>query len=319
MARTRQLENALEQIKIIGRLEELSDSDVMALRKIVRGDQPVVIASATKLIVRYRLTQLLPDLSSTFERLLTNGASRDPSCKAKWVIANTLYQLEQPDADLFLSGIRHVQPEPVWGKTVDTAPPLRSLCALGLVQANYHSVMIELADLLADKEHDARVGAARAIGYSQNPAGIPLLRFKVHIGDAEPQVLSECFISLLQLSADQAPIVVNALETGNEQIQELAALALGESRIPAAFAAIKSRWQRTRDAELRASFLLTIATLRTDESIQFLTTQLEHGNLPDAKDALIALNIFRHTTEIWQQVDSIVQFRKEPTLINMIR
>jgi len=125
------------------------------LRRIVTGKQPVAIAPATKLIVQHGLTQLIPDLIASFTRMLTDGAKRDPSCKAKWAISNTLYQLEKPDADLFLSGIRHIQQEPVWGKTIDTAAPLRSLCALGLVQANYPDVLIELADLLANAEYDA--------------------------------------------------------------------------------------------------------------------------------------------------------------------
>lgn len=318
MARSRQLETVLAQIKVIRRSDALSEEDIAVLRKALNGKQPVAIAPTAKLIVQHQLTQLIPDLKAAFERLLINSANRDPGCKAKWAIANTLYQLEKPDSELFLSGIRHRQPEPVWGKTVDTAPPLRSLCALGLVQANYPKVLVELADLLADKEHDARAGAARAIGYSQNPAGIPLLRFKVHIGDLEPQVLSECFIALLQLSVDQAPMVIHALETGDEPIQELAALALGEAKVPEAFSAIKRRWQRTRTPELRESFLLVIATLRTEASIQFLLSQLEHGNPKDAKDALIALDIYRHTTDIWQQVSSIVQFKGDAALMSKI-
>ncbi len=314
MAKSRRLAAELEQIKAIQRLETLSAAEITVLRKIVQGTQPIAIALTTKLIIRHRLTELIPDLSTSFERMLINGANTDPTCKAKWAIANTLYQLEQPNADIFLAGIRHSQQEPIWGKTVDTAPPLRSLCALGLVQANYPNVLIELSDLLADAEYDARAGAARAIGYSQNPAGIPLLRFKVKIGDPEPAVLSECFIALLQLSADQAPLVITALETGPAVVQELAALALGEARIPEAFAAIKRRWQRTRDTELRSSFLLAIATLRTEDAIQFLLKQLELGSLPDAKDALVALDIYRHTTEIWQQVVKIIQLRGDRLL-----
>lgn len=318
MARSRKLETALASIKDIQKLDSLAEGDIAALRSIVQGRQSLAIAPATKLIIRHRLIQLIPDLTTAFERMLENGEKTDPGCKAKWAIANTLYQLERPDTSLFLAGIRHVQREPVWGGTTDTAAPLRSLCALGLVQANYSEALSELADLLADAEHDARAGAARAVGYSQNPAGIPLLRLKIHIGDSEPLVLSECFVSLLQLSAEQAPLVIDALATGSEPIKELAALALGEARIPAAFAAIKQQWQRTRAPELRQSFLLAIATLRTEEAIAFLLSLLEHGNAQDAKDALTALDIYRHTTEIWQQVTKAVQRRDDTRLITML-
>ncbi len=307
MAKSHKLEAALEQIKEMQRLETLSEGDVVALRKIIHSKQSIALAPTAKLIIRHSLIQLIPDLSAAFERMLANGEKTDPGCKAKWAIANTLYHLEKPNTDLFLAGIRHVQKEPVWGGTVDTAPALRSLCALGLVQANYPQVLSELADLLADAEHDARAGAARAVGYSQNPAGIPLLRLKVHLGDAEPQVLSECFIALLQLSSEQAPLVIEALESGSAVVQELAALALGEARVPEAFAAIKQRWQRTRDAELRQSFLLAISTLRTEVAIAFLIDLLNRGNPQDAKAALIALDIYRHTAEVWQQVIKAAQ------------
>ncbi|MGC1305804.1 MAG: HEAT repeat domain-containing protein [Phormidesmis sp.] len=318
MAKSRKLEETLAIIKRIQQLETLSKADVVALQAIVKGKQTMAIAPTTKLIIRHNLIQLIPDMVSAFYRLLKNGGKSDPSCKAKWAIANTLYQLEKPDTDLFLAGIHHVQLEPVWGKPIDTAPPLRSLCALGLVQANYFDLLNELADLLADAEYDARAGAARAVGYSQNPAGIPLLRLKVHLGDSEPVVLSECFISLLKLSEDQAPIVIKALENGSEEIQELAALALGEVRIPAAFAAIKKQWQRTRSAELRQSFLLAISTLRTDDAIAFLLTLLERGNAQDAKDAIIALDIYRHTPEVWQQVTKAAQLRDQPNLTALL-
>lgn len=137
------------------------------------------------------------------------------------------------------------------------------------------------------------------------------------MGDAEPQVMSECFIALLKLSGEQAPMVLCALESGSPALQELAAIALGEARIPEAFPAIKRQWQRTRETDLRGSFLLAIATLRSEDSMAFLLDQLERGNLPDAKDALIALDIYRNTTEIWQQIIRIIQFRENAELTAM--
>jgi hypothetical protein len=241
MAKSQKLEAVLSQIKTLQPLESLEEGDVRVLKKIVQGKQPMAIAPTTKLIIQHRLVQLIPDLIAAFERMLVNGEKTDPGCKAKWVIANTLYQLERPDVEMFLTGIRHVQKEPVWGGTTDTAAPLRSLCALGLAQANYPDLLNELADLLADTEHDARAGAARAIGYSQKLAGVPLLRLKVHLGDSEPNVLSECFIALLRLSGEQAPMAIRALSSPSESVQELAAIALGEARIPEAFAAIKQQ------------------------------------------------------------------------------
>ena len=318
MAKSRGLEAALEQVKALQRLETLESADVEALRKVVKGKYSFAIAPATKVIIEHRLTQLIPDLISTFERMLINAEKSDPGCKAKWAIANTLYQLEQPDADLFLSGIRHVQLEPVCGGSEDTAPNLRSLCALGLVQANYYDVMNELADLLVDPSPEARAGAARAIGYSENPAGVPLLRLKMNISDREPSVLSECFIATLKLSDDRTK-VFEALENGTEQVQELAAIALSEARIPGTFEAIRQQWKKTRSPELRQSFLLSTAILRADEATDFLVDLVARGNPQDATDAFMALDIYKQTTDVWQQVESAVKQRSDDSIAKLCR
>jgi hypothetical protein len=318
MAKSQKLEAALSQLKAIQPLESFSEGDVQVIQKIVQGKQSMAIAPATQLIVKHQLVQLIPDLITAFERMLQNGEKTDPSCKAKWAIANSLYQLERPDVEMSLAGIRHIQKEPVWGGTQDTAAPLRSLCALALAQANYPELLNELADLLTDDEHDARAGAARAIGYSRNPAGIPLLRLKVHIGDEEPMVLSECFIALLQLSPAQAPMVIGALKSGGEQVQELAAIALGEAKIPEALSAIQQQWKHSRNPDLRQSFLLAIATLRTEEAIDFLITLLERGNSQDAKDAAIALHIYQHTPPIWQRASKAASLRGEADIIALL-
>ncbi|WP_088889993.1 hypothetical protein [Leptolyngbya ohadii] len=178
---------------------------------------------------------------AAFDRFLIKPKDADPGCLAKQAIADTLYRLEYSDETLFLKGIHHVQPEPIWGGTTDTAPRLRGTCALGLVRMNYPQVMVELGDLLADPEPEARIGAARAIAYSENDQGVPLLRLRVRIGDTSP-VLSECLLALLQLAPSQSlPLVEDvlyartAMALGAVDQAEAAALALSESRLNEAF------------------------------------------------------------------------------------
>ncbi|MEM9164089.1 MAG: HEAT repeat domain-containing protein [Cyanobacteria bacterium P01_F01_bin.4] len=313
MAKSHKLETVQASIKAVrDQLSPPTEEAIVTLQQVLTSKQPVAIAQVAKLVLNHHLTQLIPELAIQFERMLTKGASTDPNCIAKKAIANTLYQLEYPETELFLSGIHHIQMEPVWGKSVDTAPGVRAICALGLVRVNYRNVMIELADLLADPEIEARVGAARAIAYSENPQGVPLLRLKLHLGDPEPQVLSECFIALLQLAPQHSfPLVATFLDSSDPAVCELAAFALGEARIAEAFQAIKQAWQQTRALELRQSFLVAIATLRTDEAIQFLAGLIEKNKLADANDALIALSIYRHTEDIWQIVKAAAQHRND--------
>ena len=107
MAKSRGLEAALAQVRALQGSEALTEQDIEALRKIVKGKQSFAIAPATQLIIRHNLTQLIPDLIANFERMLTNAEKTDPGCKAKWAIANTLYQLEQPDEDGVLTVRTH--------------------------------------------------------------------------------------------------------------------------------------------------------------------------------------------------------------------
>ncbi|WP_225852694.1 hypothetical protein, partial [Haemophilus parainfluenzae] len=91
---------------------------------------------------------------------------------------------------------------------------LRGTCALGLVRMNYPMVMVELADLLADPEPEARIAAARAVAYSEQEWGIALLRLRMKVGDT-PTVLGECLAALLQLApADSLALARSFLEAG---------------------------------------------------------------------------------------------------------
>src|SRR4030095_1142535 len=113
---------------------------------------------------------------------MQNPTKSDKGCAAKTAVIKALLAADCDDEQLFRKGVRHVQLEPTWGGRADTAAPLRALCGLGLVQVGARDAMGELAALLADKEADARIGAASALGYCGQSA-TPLLRFKVLMGD----------------------------------------------------------------------------------------------------------------------------------------
>ncbi len=277
-----------------------------------------LLAQAARLVGKHELTSLTPDLVNAFERGLEKPDT-DPNCLAKCAIAETLYRFTYSDEALFLQGIRHVQMEPVWGGQVDTAPELRGLCALGLVRMNYPDVLVELADLLADPEPPARIAAARAIAYSENPQGIPLLRLRARVGD-RPEVLAECLAALLNLDpSGSLSFVVPFLDHPETQVQELVALALGESRLASVFDDLQQWWQRTRIAELRSIGLLAIATLRSDPAFEFLLSLVTTGSLKDAKDAVEALSIYRRDDHLWNRVCQIIEERDAAPLKALIR
>lgn len=317
MAKSRKLEAIVAQLAEI-RHQPVSQQSTDELQQILRSKFAVAIAQAAKLVEERQLRLLIPDLLDAFDRCLSHPVETDPNCHAKAGIADALYHLEYPEAGVFLKGIRHVQMEPVWGGKVDTAAKLRGICAMGLVRMNYPEVLIELGDLLSDPEPEARIAAARAIAYSGYPNGVPLLRLRARVGD-EPAVLSDCLAALLTLDADRSlPFVASFLNAPLSQTQELVALVLGESRLPAAFPLLRQWWEKTREPELRRTGLLAIATLRQDQPLDFLLDLLATGTSQNARDAITALDIYRSDQTLWQRVAAAVEQRGGDSSLNAL-
>ncbi|RZM75656.1 HEAT repeat domain-containing protein [Leptolyngbya iicbica] len=318
MAKSRKLEALTAKLNAV-RADPTSAAGVATLTAVIGSQHSIAIAQAANLVSTSEIYALIPPLVDRFHWLMEKAGDRDPGCRAKAAIAECLYRLEHRDADLFLQGIRHLQPEPVWGGQVDTAPKLRGLCALGLVRMNYPDVMVELADLLADSEPEARIGAARAIAYSENPLGVALLRLRIKVGDM-PTVLGECLSALLQLSVERGmPLAAEFLEAGRRasddraaiETAEVIALVLGESRLPEAFPVLRDWWQRTTHRELRPTGLLAIAMLRREDAIQWLLQLLADAPKPDAAAALEALGLYQNDPILWPQVQAVLGNRPE--------
>lgn len=303
MGRSRKLEETLGSLQS-ARQGLPSEGAIAIVRQVLQSKLSIAVAQAAKIVGDAELYDLKPELVQAFDRFMVKPEQTDPGCKAKERLAETLYRFEFSDERLFLQGIRHVQMEPTWGTTVDTAASLRGICALGLVRMNYPQVMIELADLLADAEPTARVNAAKAIAYTANREAVPLLRFKVHIGDSHPDVLAECFAGLLNLDPDASlELVADCLNAGPEPLRETAVLALGESKLEAALPLIRTAWQRSRSREFQRVALMAIAMLRQDAAIDFLLDLVAKGSRTDSEDAFLALKLYEHETALWQRVE----------------
>ncbi|WP_414544908.1 hypothetical protein [Nostoc sp. CCY0012] len=324
MAKSRKLESLLAQLEQI-RLNPTTSEAKLILCQLLTSKQPMAIAQAATLIAESEQYDLIPSLVAAFDWAMTKPSERDPVCTAKLKLADALYRLDYNNEDLFLRGIRHVQRTSVWGGSDDKAAPLRSVCALGLVRMNYPDVMSELADLLADPEPDARIGAARAIAYTGNLLGVPLLRLRIKIGDSA-LVLSDCFLALLHLSPTQFSIdLVRSFLTiqpqtehrENTDLAEAAALAFGESRLPQAFDILQTWWHSIRIPELRQMGLTAIALVRNDEAVSFLLFLIQSGDLVVAKNSIKALSIYREDQVLWQRVREQIEQRGEPSLLSM--
>src|SRR5262249_3010144 len=152
----------------------------------------------------------------------------------------------------------------------DTAAPLRAAAAFGLVRLNHRDILTLLADLLADPEKVARIAAVQALEATGTVAAGPLLRFKARVGDEEPEVTAECFTALLKLETEAVAFVAEFLRSGDESIQEGAALALGETRRPRAFEVLHDFSKDVPPGSVQDAVFLAITMLRLPAGIDFL-------------------------------------------------
>ena len=281
------------------------------LRAALATKSNLLAASAAEIIGEWQLSGYTDRLTDAFGRFLIDSARHDPTCAAKYAIADTLNRLEVRDAELFLQGIRHVQMEPKWGGQEDTAPPLRAVCAVGLARSDPPDTLLELARLLADPQPDARIGAIRAIAYAARPGGAPLLWYKAHTGDEEAAVMYECFSAVLALEPEAALPLVGERATGANAAQaEMAVLALGSSRLAGALSLLIGL-PTAGEPLLRRATLTAIATLGSDEAFAWLLDLLADGPPADAADALDALRLFREDERRRRKVERVLRRRDD--------
>ena len=314
MAKSHKLEDALDRLARV-RDDPTSPESLAALRAGLADRSAHVAAKAAQIIGEAEIGGLAPELVTAFERFLVNPVKADPGCVAKAAIVDALQRLGAPEPGVFLRGICHVQLEPVWGGRVDTAVVLRGASGFGLVAMGYRDALTPLAELLADPEARARAAAARAIAFSEDAAGIPLLRLKSLVGDADAEVLSECFSGLLRLApAESAEFLGRFLASEEEVTREAAALALGSSRRAEAFPVLRQWWENCHSDASRRTALLALAMLKLEEPLAFLLALVAEAPGPMARLAIEALALHRYDEALVQRVRSIAGARDDVDL-----
>lgn len=279
----------------LARLDEVETGTPAGKKQLVAAlaaKSNFVVARAARIIGVAQCLDLTPELAAAFARLLARGSDADKGCVALNAIARALIQLEYDGAELFLQGMRHVQMEGSWGPPVDAASELRAVCAMGLAGSTYPSKLREMLPLLVDREWQARAGAVRAVTALGSEAASLLLRFKALAGDAEPEVLADCFEGLLAVEGGEAvPLVGTFAEKGPDEVREAALLALGASRRADAVEWLKERFDRTMKIPERKCILLSLASSRTEAGVEFLIGVVRDGSAQISEAALAALEM----------------------------
>lgn len=225
-----------------------------------------------------------PDLEAAFMPLLDDAAKRDPICRGKIAIARALHERDEW-SDVFVAGAAHVQME----AGVDTAAELRGICGLAHAHFSRPDALDVLADLLADPEVPTRIAAAQALGDAGRADASALLRYKLRLGDTHGEVVGAAAGALLHLQRDRAlPFIAALLVPPHDDV---IALALAESRLPAALPPLRDWVGRTRAETRRAIGYLALALTRAAN--EDLIAVVRDGDRADALAAAKALATFR--------------------------
>ncbi|WP_295886322.1 HEAT repeat domain-containing protein [uncultured Thiohalocapsa sp.] len=279
-----------------------------------------VVARAAEVAADGLHYALEPALMDAFRRFAALDHKRDPGCLAKGAIARALVALDCLDATFYREGIALRQPEPVWGGSVDTAADVRASCAMGLAASGDADALADLVDLLVDPEHRVRAGAVRAIGCTEPRAAEAVLRTKALLGDAEPEVTGECFRSLLGLAPETAPAFVgrwlDEAPPSDPVLAELAALALGESKLDAAVDLLRRRWEAEPLRSDRDRTLLRAAALaRTPRALDWLTTLAADADAGTARRVIEELGVHRGHRRVAQALHERLAQRGDAALL----
>lgn len=268
-----------------------------ALRKALQQSNNFLIAKAAKLTADLNLTALIPDLAAAFHRLLAHKDAHksDPQCWAKNALAKALAAFEYQEHELFLLGTRHIQLEPVWGGSSDTAGPLRGTCALALVQCrglNSTHLLAHLTPLFGDKELPVQLNAARAVEQVGSDAAMLLLRLRAELPSENPELLGACYSGVLRLEGPRAIPWAAKFLTPQDDVAAEAAIAIAETRTPEAFSTLKTAYETASDHWFRTTLLTAIALTRQDEALAWLIDLIERETRDsvDAREALCRSN-----------------------------
>ncbi len=306
-----------EQLAALDGLPAERAARVAALDGALAARHYRVVAKAARLAEDELLYELVPRLLAAYPRFLDRPLKTDPSCYAKKALTRALVALDCSDAEFFRSGLSYRQHEPVWGGTADTAVDVRASCAMGLVATGYSRALVELTALLSDSEAGARLGAVRAIACGNPREAELLLRAKALAGDAEPQVLGECFTGLLSVEPDESlEFVARHLEHDDEAVRELAALALGESRLDGALERLEQAWGGVLlSEEFRRALLRAAAAHRSEAASEWLLELVADERAAVALEIVDALTLYKRTPKLMQRLRDVLAERGDQSLL----
>jgi len=299
--RSKKLEDRIEQLRALRTNASTTDAE-STLRKALTDRSNLVIAEAVKTVSELHLSELIPQMLAAFDGFFEEPLKNDPKCWGKTAIVKALAHLGYSDSPPFVRGSRHVQMEPVWGGQEDSAIHLRANSILALVQCTdltRFEVLSCLVEAICDPADPVRIEAVRALNQLGGDDCILLLRFKARVGDRRPLIVGHVFDALLNMERDRAvPFVSGYLTSGDQELRDEAALALGSSRLTTALKILIETWQQSGSGAFSGVLLRAISSSRIPEAIDFLLELLRAGSDREAAAAFEALKIHQESPDV---------------------
>jgi len=267
-----------------------------------------VVGRAVALIGDQRDPDWRWEVEEIFSRFMDNPVKSDPGCGAKLAAVQALNKMECESTGVFTRAVRHVQMEPVFGGSGDTAAALRGHALAGLVAMGHSQSLFIGVPLLVDRQAETRYLAADALGYAATDAAELLLRMKALAGDEDVRVTGTCLSSLLRLDRERSfDFVAEFLDRSDTELKEAAALALAESHHREAFKVLEEHWHQTLDNSFREYLILPMSLIRNEASLAFLIEMVGHGNSRYAAAALDGLAIMKHDRDLVARTEQAVK------------
>ena len=305
-----------EQIAAVRRLDPSDPSSIERLREALRAHSGLLVAPAAALVAEHCLVAVADELAPAFERLLEKPTERDPGCRGKAAIVHALHALDRWDDRVFAVGLRHRQLEGY--DPVDTAATLRGMCGLAHAHFGRDDALAVLVELLNDPERQARSAAAKGLGDAGRPDASALLRYKILVGDDEPDVIAACVESLLHLEREAAHDFLLRQLAEHDERAEVVALALGGARIDRAFESLATWCIGCSNEQRHRVGYLAIALLRTEPALAYLLDAVRGHARASALAAAGALATFKSDTAVAERVRAAARERGDAAFVREV-
>jgi HEAT repeat protein len=135
------------------------------------------------------------------------------------------------------------------------------------------------------------------------------------MGDREPEVLGQCFSSLLSLAPESAlPFIEKFLTHEEEDVRAEAAAALAASRELEAIEILKRFWKTRVSPEIHRAILIALGASPLQQAAEFLLSVLSEESGELAVHALTALASSRFHAELLDRIKPILEAKQDPEL-----